>query len=400
MKEVLTKYFTEILIGIVFIYFSFAYLPFAYANITIVVLSVLFILVFSYQRKKLIPVKVFRNNYLLLIIPFVLTLLAVVFSEDMLQSLGYFWNKFPILIVPFIILSVLGDKKQLKTGVGIFIVFSLIGFVVTLYRLLQINPVFYQLSSEFSQYATIIQHPYFGIYQLVALVFLIEFYRKSLNKYLFWFLVFIFSLGVLISTSRISYILYMIILFLYILTLFSKRKAITLLVIMLGTSILLIGTNKPIQKKFTRSLVYKTSPRLILWKNAYLVLKNSKTPILGVSIDYYKDGTKDPYWLKGKLENSKNNSKGLKGYNSHNQYIEFILINGILGILYLLLILYTFYKAVKTKDIFILSLILIVGVFSFTESILSRQYGVILYAVLMPIIFRLVQLKNSKKVGL
>ena len=395
--KLIEKHVTEVLIGIVFIYFSFGYLPFAFANITIVVLAVLFIGFFILNKRELIAFKKFENNYLLILIPFFLTLIAVVLSKDPIRSLDYFWNKLPILIIPFIILSVLADKKQLKTGIGVFIVFSFFAFILTLYKLLHLGAGFH-LSTDLSKQATIIQHPYFGIYQLVALVFLIEFYRKDLNTYLFWTLLFVFSLGVLLSTSRISYIIYVIVVFLYVITLLSKRKAMLVVLLLLTASVTVFTTNKSIQKKFTRSLVYKTSPRLILWKNAYLVLKNSKTPILGVSIDYYKDGTKDPYWLKGKIENLKENYRGLTGYNSHNQYIEFILINGILGILYLFLILYTFYKAMKTKDVFILSLALIVGIFSFTESILSRQYGVILYAVLMPIIFRLIQLKNLEKV--
>ncbi len=398
MIKYINKYAVEVILILVFVYFSFAYFPFAYANITIVVLSVLFILFFIYKRENSVPFKEFRNNYLLLIIPFILTLLSVLFSENILQSLSYFWNKFPILIVPFILLSVLVDKKQLKKGVGIFLVFSLIAFVLTFYKLIQINPNFYHLSPEFSKHATIIQHPYFGIYQLVALIFLIEFYRSSLHKLLFWPLVFIFSLGVLISTARISYILYISILSLYIIKLFSKRKSIILVIIVVGASLVVLGTNKEIQKKFSRSLVYETSPRLKLWKNAYLVLKNSKNPILGVSIDYYDEGTKEPYWLKGKIENLKGNYKGLKGFNSHSQYVEFVLINGIFGFFYLLLILYAFYIAIKSKDVFLISLILIIGIFSSTESILYRQYGVILYSVLMPIVYRLIKILDEKRI--
>jgi O-antigen ligase len=323
-------------------------------------------------------------------------LISLLFSQNKILGLSHVWHKLPIVIVPFIVLSVFKSKQQLKKASGIFILFSLVAFCISLYRYFEINPEFFHLDTEIPKKATIIQHPYFGVYQLLALLFLIEFYRKSMNRIVFYLLFIVFSLGVLLSTSRISYILYLFIILFYVYKFLSRRNAIIITAVIISLFAVFVSTNDAIQYKFSRSLEYTTSPRLILWNNAYLVLKNSENPIFGVGIDYYNEGVKDPYWIRGYVQDTNYDHKGLKGYSSHNQYIEFILLNGVFGIFYFLLLLYTFFIAFKSKDIFIISLSLIILAFSFTETILHRQYGIILYVILMPIIFKLSKVTNRK----
>lgn len=394
--KVVEKYILELLLGLVIVYFSFAYLPYAYANITLVVLSVLFIIALIVFNQRFIPFKVFHKKYLLIIIPFLLTLWLFLFSQNSSLVLEHVWHKIPLILAPFIVLSMLKTKEQLKKAAFIFLVFSFVALLVSLYRFLVFNPELIQFESGVPKRTTLIQHPYFGIYQLIALLLLIEFYKESIHRILFYFLFFSFSVGVLLSTSRLSYLLYACILLLYVFRYFSKRNAIILLVVLSGIFAIFISTNEAVQQKFSRTFVYKTSPRLMLWNNSYLVLKNSENPLLGVGIDYYNEGVKDPYWLRGYVEDPDYNHKGLAGYSSHNQYIEFILLNGVIGIFYILLMLYTILKAIKSKDIFIIGLSLIIVAFSFTDTILHRQYGIILYAVLMPIIFSL-ERKTAKR---
>lgn len=388
MLELVKKYSSDIVIGLLFTYFSFGYLSYAYANISLVILSVVFIYSLFLKKEKPLAFTHFKD-YLLLLIPYILTLLSVVLSHSFELGFSHLFHKLPIVIVPFIILSVLSKKEQIKRVAGIYIFFSLIGFIITFYKLFEINPNIFKLSSEFSKQATIIQHPYFGVYQLLAIVFLVEFYKDSLNKILFYGFLVLFSLGVLISTSRISYILYFLVAFLYVSKLFSRRNAIIFLIIITGFFSILVSSNDSLQHKFSRSFVYATSPRLLLWKNSFLVLKNTEKPLLGASLDYFNEGVKDPYWLLGYVKDLGEDYQGLKGYSSHNQYLEFILLNGILGLAYLLLMLYGLIVSLKSRDVFLISLLIIIGIFSFTESILHRQYGIILYVLLMPIVLKL-----------
>jgi hypothetical protein len=298
--------------------------------------------------------------------------------EELLQKL-------PTLIIPFIVIHVLDRKVQLKKMTGIFIIFSLFAFVFSLYKLISLYQTGVSFNRNIFEKATIIQHLYFGLYQLVALLFLVEFYKESLNKYVFYWLAFVLSIGVFISTSRISYIIFALLFSLYLFRFFSTRKALVSWVVLLGVLIGIIFTIPQLKQKFSHSIDPKSSPRMIIWKNSYLFLKNSEHPLIGVGFDYYKNGNTGTYWLKGLAE--KENYKGLEGFNTHNQFFEFILLGGVFGLLFVFLMFYSLYKAVMGKDLFIISLVLLLILFSMVENILDRQWGIVLYSVLMGVIY-------------
>lgn len=380
----LKKNVSEILIILVFTYFSFAYLPFAFSNITIILLTVFFI-IYGLLNKE----KVFKREhlftYLLFSIPILTVFSFVVNTQDHNRLLSELLQKLPTIIIPVVVLYSLYNKKQLKKAAGFFVLFSLFFVFVALFKLLGLYLTDVQFDRYTFQNATVIQHLYFGIYQIVALLFLVEFYSDSLNKYLFYFAISLLSIGVFISTSRISYILFALIVSLYVFRLFPVRKAVLSMFILIGISVSMIFTIPQLKQKFNQSFNTKTSPRLIIWKNSYLFLKNSDNPILGVGLDYYKNGSTGTYWLKGMAKQK--SYKGIEGFNSHNQFFEFILLGGVFGLLFVFFMFYTLYRTILTKDIFIISLILLLILFSSVENILDRQWGVILYSVLIGIIY-------------
>ncbi len=389
MIKQINKYYLEILRGVVFLYFSFAYLPFAFSSITLLLLSVLFLFFSFYNKGQTNFTSDFIKKYLLISIPFIISMFLMFTTKNYVLFVDYIEKKTAIILLPFVFLTIFQTKKQLKLGVGLFVLSSLFALFFTLYNLFEIYPNYLSFNRELFEEASVFQHLYFGIYQLVALVFLIEFFRDHPYKILFYLFILLFSLGVIISTSRISYILYVLIVVLYITKLFSTRNIIILLITISSVFTYVLSVNTAMQQKFSRAFVYKTNPRLIIWNNTYMVLKNTENPVFGVGVDYYKEGSKDPYWLRGYADDLKENYKGLLGYNSHNQFFEFVLLTGFFGILYFLLILYTFYKTLKTKNIFLISLMLIITLFSSVENILDRQYGVILYVMLMSIVYSL-----------
>lgn len=383
---------SEILIILVFTYFSFAYLPFAFSNITIILLTVFFI-IYGLLNKE----KVFKREhlftYLLFSIPILTVFSFVVNTQDHNRLLSELLQKLPTIIIPVVVLYSLYNKKQLKKAAGFFVLFSLFFVFVALFKLLG----FYLTDAQFNRYtfqnATVIQHLYFGIYQIVALLFLVEFYRDSLNKFLFYFAVLLLSIGVFVSTSRISYIVFFLLASLYLFNLFPTRKALLALFVLMGISFSIILTIPQLKQKFDQSFDSSSSPRLIIWKNAYLYLKNSEKPWTGVGLDYYKNGSTGTYWLKGLAKQK--DYKGLQGFNSHNQFFEFILLGGVFGLLFVFFMFYTLYRTILTKDIFIISLILLLILFSSVENILDRQWGVILYSVLIGVIYS--RLNTNKK---
>jgi len=391
--------FSDVVIALLFFYFSFNYLRSAYSNIALIVAAAIFLIGTFSNKIKLNWSKQYVFYYVLVAIPLLLTLISTANSNNMGPGWHYIQLRLPTLFIPFIFLNSFESKDRLMKNVPIFWGFSLFALFATIYKLIELDPQsFYYLNTDCTAQATIIQHPYFGILQLVAFVFTLEHLRSiKNNKGIYYLLLLLFTIGVIVSTSRICYILYAIILTIYLTKFISRKKAIFTIIIMVIGLTTVITTSEALQYKFSRSINIETSPRLRLWNNAYMVLKNSDTPIIGVGIgDYYKEKG-DPYWLRGYVDklNEKNQYKGLYGYNPHNQYLEFILLNGVLGLLFLIMMGYLLFITFKKNEFLSVSLILIIALFTLTESTLNRQYGVVLYSLLISITLGLYQLKNK-----
>jgi len=327
------------------------------------------------------------------------SLFSIANSDYKEPGWSYIQLRLPVLVIPFIFLNSFTNKNQLMKNIPLFWGLSLFALFATIYKLVELDPVtFYYLNTDVTSQATIIQHPYFGILQLVALVFTLEHLRRvKNNKGIFYLLLFLFTLGVVVSSSRISYILYIIIITIYLTKFISRKKTTFVLILVASGLTMVIATSEAIQYKFSRSINLETSPRLRLWNNAYMVLKHSENPIIGAGIgDYYKEKG-DPYWLRGYVDklNEKNQYKGLNGYNPHNQYLEFILLNGVLGLVFLIMMGYLLFVTFKRNEFLSVSLILIITLFTLTESTLNRQYGVVLFSFLVSIILGLDQVKNK-----
>lgn len=379
----LTKNIDEILLFLVLLYFSLAYFPFAFSNIALIVLVLVF-LVYSFSKRKNSVKKINLRYLLLIVIPVFIISSFVFHTSDYSFFFSKLLQKSPTFLVPVVIIPFLQKKKQLKYFAIVFVSTSVLVVFVNLFRLTNLYFVDQHLTRYLFEKASIIQHLYFGVYQLVALVFLLEFHKVFFHKSLVYILFILLSIGVIISTSRISYLLYLLIVTFYLFKFFNLRKAFISVFTIGGLFLTMIFTIPQVKEKFAHSLNPTTSPRLIIWKNSYLVLKNSGKLVQGVGLDYYKN-TRGTYWLKGLTEQE--NYEGIAGFNSHNQYLEFILLSGILGLLFVFLMLFTLYKALVLKDVFILSLVSILFLFSFVENILSRQWGIILFSVLMAIIY-------------
>jgi len=368
----------------VFTYLSFAYLRFAFSNNVIVILTFLFI-IYSILNKEVIFKRDRVIYYLLISIPVVTVVSFFFHTQNQELLLKELLEKLPTLIIPFIVLHVLNRKAQLIKVTGIFIIFSLVAFVFSFYKLISLYQTGMAFNRSIFEKATIIQHLYFGLYQLVALLFLVEFHKNSLRKYVFYFLAIILSIGVFMSTSRISYIIFALLFSMYLFKFLPKHKALVSLAVLLGILVSIVFTIPQLKQKFSHSIDPKSSPRMIIWKNSYLFLKNSEHPWTGVGFDYYKNGSTGTYWLKGLAE--KENYKGLEGFNTHNQFFEFILLGGIFGLLFVFLMFYSLYRAIKRKDLFISSLVILLILFSLVENTLDRQWGIVLFSVLMGIIY-------------
>jgi O-antigen ligase len=68
-------------------------------------------------------------------------------------------------------------------------------------------------------------------------------------------------------------------------------------------------------------------------------------------------------------------------FNTHNQYFDYLLSYGVTGLVLLLLVmLVPLYNAIRSKDPVLVSFILLIMLCMLTENILSRQAGIVFYA--------------------
>lgn len=81
------------------------------------------------------------------------------------------------------------------------------------------------------------------------------------------------------------------------------------------------------------------------------------------------------------------NDHGFLGYNTHNQYLESLLQSGLIGLICFLFICYEMVRlAVKQKSSMLYALVLLLLAYSFSESVLETQYGLIIF-IFFPLLF-------------
>lgn len=368
--------YAEITIRLLFASIGIVYFSKAFSNIVFGLAILIFIIGSLKNEIKLSKKTVIKHQYLLVIVPFLLTVLSALISDNISKGFEYVWLRLPVLITPFIILFVSYSKKGIEQSMKFFIILSLLASCFSLYHAVEMFiriKVF--LNPDFVKFITPIQHPYFGIYLLVALVMLIK-YRLFKNILIARINIIILVLGILITTSRMVYLLTILFFFIEFGNRFSLRNKIIMVIIMLFSLILLVNTNKKLHNKVYNTFDYWKSPRIWAWENSYRVFINSKNPIIGIGIgDYFNK--------KQYLINFKRTHKGTVGYNTHNQYIEFVITNGFFGFFFVGSMMFLFFRVDSEKRI----IFIIVALFAFTESILSRQFGVQLYALLIPFSF-------------
>ena len=371
--------YSNVIITLLFIYLGIVYFSIAISNIAMGLGILAFIigvsikkLDFSFDKQQII-------NYTLIIVPFILTIISVLLSENTMVGMEYIWLRLPILLIPFIILT--NNKveyKDLKKGVFIFVLLTMLASLVCLYNAFEL---FFDkgefLDPSSASNITLIQHPYFGIFNLLAILLLIEF-KLYRNKIQLITIISILGIGVILSTSRLVYLFSLSIILIYSFRKLSTRWAIIVILATISISSTAISLNDNIRYKITRTWDYDNSPRLWLWNNTYKVIKNSKHPLLGTGIGDFYSEQKDPYYFR----ESKN---GTMGYNPHNQYLEFILTNGIFGLLFIISMLILLYR-IKNYSIELKMIFVLIMLFAFTESIFNRQYGVQLYSVFIPML--------------
>lgn len=336
---------------------------------------------------------------------YLVNLISILYSENKINTTHELTVKLPLLIFPIILASSsLLTKSRLNVLLMVFIVSIVIASLFTFRK--GLNVVSFE---NFEKLNLLILHrPYFGMYILLALytivyVFKIEgqvlkrLFILFVLSYLLFFLYFI--------KTKMAYINILGTILLIVTIILVKKKqiwGILLLYTVISISVIyLYQSNSKIQKlsqkiiagklvsfdEYGSNIANSVNLRLISWFCSVDIMQSDSFnwwigvgagDVVDSLVDCYED--KNEFLFKNKL-------------NAHSQYLDQLLGSGIIGMIILLLnIAIPFTISIRKNSYLYTYFILIFAITCFTEVVLSRQAGVVFYALFNSLFcFHLVQ---------
>lgn len=349
----------------------------------------------SFQEKK----ELFIKNISILILLssiFLIMLLGMIYTENLSEGIEQLKDKLPFLLLPILLATsppaLLSDKfkfiKIFSLSVVLMAVFALLKSLYLYYTGMGNYFVYDKLSLILNKHTT-----YYSLYCVIAISYflydllLIKKTSKIVSILSILFLLFFIYL----LSVRIAIVALIIIGIYFIkvkITSRSNMVFLSLLVILSLASTLIFSSNyverfesiKSNPDKIAENNEFNT--RIIHWKSALETMSGIDDYLIGKGTG---DGKKDlykQYQKNGFLIGYE------KKYNAHNQYLEFLMSNGLIAILaYISILLITLIYSIRVNDIFGILVVLLFVVYSLTESILERQSGIFIVAILCNILF-------------
>ncbi|WP_190277549.1 O-antigen ligase family protein [Adhaeribacter rhizoryzae] len=282
------------------------------------------------------------------------------------------------------------SRQKLILNAFIFniLILSVVSFLKTYYKIFNGGLLDFKdvLGYDWAYFAFImpeavnVHAPYFSLYIGVALLFICRQLLNNFRSYswhqkfgwlalLVYFLLF---LAVLSSRTAIFATLFTLGIWV---SIYLIRRGYTRYLIGIGATLLLIlfafYSNFPYLKKKieNRSGV---STRSYIWQAGNSIVKENI--LFGVGTGDIKDNLRAAYQKIGFEEGLTHT------YNAHNQYLQTAIGLGAIGFIALLLIFFTLIaEALSTQNILLLAFVILFGLCCITESLLSRQHGIILF---------------------
>ncbi|MBS1599293.1 MAG: O-antigen ligase family protein [Bacteroidetes bacterium] len=326
-------------------------------------------------------------------------------------------GKLGLLIIPVIFCSSTfvnqEMRKKLMMALGILLTLA------TLYCL-SVNTVEYMhtRNTELFFYHRLVsaidQHAiYFSVYIFIFIVFLLR--EKNIPLWLqqraviriSWILFFI---GIIILLSSKMVLVFLIAYSVYIIIYHSSPKYKKWRPVFLGTVIVIFSSilflfNNPVKRRFDDLLQNNVSLmqkqqysradyfngiefRLLLWRFTYEILRDNHAFVAGVGPANTQSMLQQKYLSMNLYAGDKNRGdQGYMNYNCHNQFLQVSLQSGVIGLLAFLFWCYMIIvKTIRKKNVVLSGIVLITFIFFFTESVLERQYGMILCS-FFPLLF-------------
>tara|TARA_R110002096_G_scaffold436018_1_gene665121 strand:- start:178 stop:768 length:591 start_codon:yes stop_codon:yes gene_type:complete len=174
------------------------------------------------------------------------------------------------------------------------------------------------------------------------------------------------SKGVILSLFLVSFI-----------DAIQNRKNFKIVVVIIFITISILVFNRRFKEIFIAETYteinenFSTSIRIGIYKCALKVI--SEEPILGYGIGDSQEALNLCYA-------NESNVLLKNRYNSHNQYLDIIIKTGVFGLIFFIFFIYwNFKKAIENRNGLVVSILGFYFILFFTENILVRQSGVILF---------------------
>jgi O-antigen ligase len=350
---------------------------------------------FATKFRKLIKEPFFIGNVLL----FGLYLLGIALSEDKATARFFVEKNLSLIVIPLVMLSmkritreqffVLG--KIFAAGTCVLMLLAMILATSYWFQVHNYNVFFYHKLAGQVGISAIIA----SLLCIVSIAILFELpgYRKSK-----WVCIAFLSLCLILLSSKLFLLMLGIMILLNVLKHVKTKARIILCFAILITTSLIAFTYNPISKRFrdmgkfhTEYLTAKKynprmyfdglSMRLIYIKFGFEIFREDGNYILGVGTGDAENLLKDKIRAYDMYQgDGVKNKLGYLEYGFHNQLLQKLLQLGLLGfIIFLSVVVYCFRMAFKYRSRFLLNLMLIFTLTLFTDTLLERQVGLVMF---------------------
>lgn len=379
---------------------------YAINSIFIILVGALWLLSGDFKNK-------FRNlgrdplfwSYLLL---FAINAAGILYSPDRAASMKNTEHKLALFILPLVFCSQGRFEASIKTRVLTYYTiiltaicfFCLVAGWISYTQTNNIEMLFYHdLVKPVNHHAV-----YFSAFTFISICFLL-FENQSVpwlakRKWLMISWVSFLTAFIVLLSSKLALIVLVVFYLYYIFRKYAAQSKTKLTIAAIGcaVAILLVATvDNPIKRRFTDLAngnmniltQEKFSPqdyfngfqlRLLFWRCAYEILNEQDAWLLGVSPGQAQPLlTKKLIALDLRQGDLKVQDYGYIYYNFHNQLLQNSVQSGMLGLIaFLVWWAIMWMKAARRKSALLSSLLLLMTFFFFTDSVLERQYGIVL----------------------
>lgn len=256
---------------------------------------------------------------------------------------------------------------------------------------------------------------YFSIFVFTAIVFCGESIRESRSgkNWLFIIAALFFSVILFLLSSKLVIAFYIIYLLYFLIISIVKGKIslkarLAAIILIVLTACLALFTKNPVSNRFAdllkgeKNILTKDQYsaddyfnglqfRLLQWKLVPEILDENNAWIAGVGPGDAQDQLNQKYISKKMYAGDpKQKDPGYLLYNTHNQFLQSLLENGLIGLLIFIFLFFSIIKLTwQDKDPKGMALvILLLLAFTFTESVLKTQYGIIIFSFLPLLVYK------------